>query len=364
MGLIGMVNLIVNEWRNLKWSELKFSHLNEAILVVGVFVAVLLVVIVLRFSKQNIPGRRTIVLPGILTNFRKSPFSFLRHLPVTLFWVGLPFFLVAFADPYVSFVKENTTYLGRRIVLVIDASGSMDGKFETKQLKAKDKKTFYTAVTAAEYFMELRIKGKYQDLIGLLEFGDESYVITPFTNDYQNILMSIKLIGEPEERARFTDKNTFIIKAINQSTELFKMFNFLNTSGNLMILISDGEDNQVMLGNRSLNDIVAEARQNKIPIYFIRTNYDKLFGAGNFSVPDELWKRAVEGTGGKFYVGANEDMIINALNDINSLTSGVINVNRYIIRQPRFVLFILIASILWTLALFLYFLLKSFRKFP
>lgn len=364
MSLIGPMNLVINQWSNLNWSELKFNHLNEAILIAVVFAAILLVVIVLRFSKQNIPGRRTIVLPGILTNFRKPRFNLWRHLPVALFWAGLLFFLVAFADPYAGFVKENTTYLGRRIVLIIDASGSMDGKFETKQLKAKDKKTFYTAVTAAEYFMELRIKGKYQDLIGLVEFGNEAYVITPFTNDYQNILMSIKLIGEPEERVRFTDNNTYIIRAINQGTELFKMFNFLNASGNLMILISDGEDNQVKLGNRSLNDIVAEARQNKIPIYFIRTNYDKFFGGGDFSVPDERWKKAVEGTGGKFYVGADEDMIINALNDINRLTSGVINVDRYVIRQPRFAPFILMASILWTLALSLYILLKSFRKFP
>ena len=39
--------------------------------------------------------------------------------------------------------------------------------------------------------------GRYRDLVSLIEFGNEAYVVTPFTSDYDNILLSISLIGDP-----------------------------------------------------------------------------------------------------------------------------------------------------------------------
>lgn len=370
-----MIEKIINEWRNLDWSNLKFGHINEAALVSVVFLAILFLGLAIRLMRNRIPGRRAIILPGVVSSFRKSPLKPLRHLPLVLFFLGLPFFIIALADPYDSFTKEEVIYPGRKIVLLIDASGSMSSNFETEKLKVKSKGRFYTAVAASEYFMQLRIKGKYKDLMGLIEFGSEAYVITPFTNDYENILMSIKLIGEPEERVRFTDSGTLIIKAINQGVGLFKAFDFLNAAGNAMIIISDGEDAAVVLDGEPIDNILEKARLNKIPIYFIRTAYDISFGymgyadeesnvISNYPLFDNQWKNAVEKTGGKFYVGANEKMVLDALNDIDKLSVGSVKTTRYSTRRPRFVPFLLASSVLWSSALFLYLLFRFFRKFP
>ena len=56
--------------------------------------------------------------------------------------------------------------------------------------------------------------GKYHDLIGLVEFGDEAYVVTPFTSDYENILLSLSLIGDWTEFMKFPDQGTTIGLAI------------------------------------------------------------------------------------------------------------------------------------------------------
>src|SRR6185369_1336100 len=48
--------------------------------------------------------------------------------------------------------------------------------------RAETDATFFTAVAAAERFLRLRINGKYRDLVALVEFGNEAYVVTPFTN--------------------------------------------------------------------------------------------------------------------------------------------------------------------------------------
>ena len=81
---------------------------------------------------------------------------------------------------------------------MIDASSSMLSSMPSSRLAkgAPNDAMFFTTVGAARYFVELRMKGKYRDLLALVEFGDQAYVITPFTTDYENILFSMSLIGD------------------------------------------------------------------------------------------------------------------------------------------------------------------------
>ena len=138
--------------------------------------------------------------------------SIVRHGALLLFLAGLPFFVLAFADPYSSLTHEQVSFPGRRIALMIDASSSMMARFPAAHLNAKapNEATFFTTVAAAETFIRQRMSGKYHDLIGLIEFGDEAYVVTPFTNDYDNILLSLSLIGDWTEFMKFPDQGTTI----------------------------------------------------------------------------------------------------------------------------------------------------------
>ena len=345
------------------WSSLKFERWDSAMLIALICGAVFISALIIKYSRKDIAGRKKIVLPAVLPIFRQSRLSFARHIPIALFLVGLPLFFIALADPYVSFIKEDVTYQGRRIAILLDASSSMNTIFVAEEkIKPKLALRFYTATATAEYFMQLRIKGKYKDLMALIEFGNESYVITPFTNDYQNILTSVKLISEPEEWGRFPDKSTTIIKAINQSVELFRIFDFLKASGNLIVLISDGEDSQNQFEGRPLDDILLEARKNNISIYFIRTNYEVPFSSATST--DTLWKNAVEKTGGKFYVAIDEASIIQAVTEIDKAATGSINVSRYSTKKPFFSIFVKAVLVLWGTACLLTLSLKYFRKFP
>src|SRR4029453_1412315 len=127
-----------------------------------------------------------------------------------------------------------------------DASARKMAPFPAAKLNAKapNEATFFTTVAAAEAFMRQRIAGKYHDLIGLIEFGDEAYVVTPFTTDYDNILLSLSLIGDWTEFMKFPDQGTTIGLAIEQSVELFRAFDFLDAAGNLMLIFSTGQDTQ------------------------------------------------------------------------------------------------------------------------
>jgi hypothetical protein len=73
-------------------------------------------------------------------------------------------------------------------------------------------------MAAAEYFIRVRMKGRYRDLIALEQFGNEAYVITPFTTDYENLLLSLKMISDVNEWQRFPDQGTIIMKAIDEGS--------------------------------------------------------------------------------------------------------------------------------------------------
>ena len=177
-----------------------------------------------------------------------------------------------------------------------------------------------------------------------VEVGNQAYVVTPFTSDYDNILLSISLIGDPVEFSMFPDQGTIIAKAIDQIIGLYKAFNFLDASGNIMVIFSDGEDTHNQLEDKNLDEVVQAAVDAHVPVYLVRTNYDKGFNEG---IPDRLWREAVEKAGGRFYVARDEASLLRALADIDRESVGAIQVRQYSTQQTRFAGFALAALVLW-----------------
>ena len=70
---------------------------------------------------------------------------------------------------------------------------------------------------------------------------------------------------------------------------------------------------------RTSNEILEGAQATKIPVYMIRTSYNKGLGA---VLPDDIWKPAVEATGGKFYPAGDEEAVLNAIKDIDTRSAG------------------------------------------
>ena len=344
--LRALVDTLAAEWRDVRVDGLQFVHRSEARLVLIALIGLTVIILLARTLRGRQLGRHSVVLPALLRAMPGSRASFLRHAPVPMFVAGLAFFTIAFADPYSPLVRREASFPGRRICLMVDASTSMRTPFTAASLNPRTATdaTFFTTVAAAERFVRLRMQGKYRDLLALVEFGNEAYVVTPFTHDYDNILLSISLIGDPTEFSMFPDQGTIIGRAIEEGTELFKAFNFLEATGNLMVVFTDGEDTRAMIGNRPLDDILQSAVAAGVPVYLVRANFDR--GRGQL-IPDELWIPAVQKTGGKFYAASDETTLLNAIADIDKAATGTIEVTQYSNQQPLFAIFALIAAALW-----------------
>jgi hypothetical protein len=234
-------------------------------------------------------------------------------------------------------------------------------KAEHLNQRAATDAAFFTTVAAAQRFVQMRMAKGYKDLLALIEFGNEAYVVTPFTNDYDNILLSISLIGDPIEFSLFPDQGTIIAKAIDQAIGIFKAFNFLDAAGNVMVIFSDGEDTRAIVEGRTLDQIVQASIDAKIPVYLVRTNYDR--GRGKV-IPDAMWIPAIEKTGGRFYAADSEAALLAAIADIDKISAGTIQTRLYSSQQSRFAVFAFAAAACWAAAVALKLTVPAFQKLP
>jgi hypothetical protein len=338
--------------------NLRFDDRGTPVFVLLIIVGLSLAAMTVRLLRET--SDRRLVLPAVLAR-RPSALPLVRHLPLLIAITAIPPFMLALADPFTALVEQRMIYPGRRIALLIDASSSMLKPFADEAPATRNRAAFFSSVNAAETFIRQRQAGQYRDVIALIEFGDEAYVITPFTTDYDNVLLAASLIGDWSEFMRFPNQGTKMAAAIQEGTKLFETFKFTQASGNLMIIFSDGEDTQVTLQGRRVEDIMKAAVASQIPVYLVRTNRDKREGD---LVPDQIWKPAVESTGGRFYAAANEQDVARAIEDIDRRSPGKIEVNRYATNERRFAPFALLAAALWSVALLLKLTVPIFRAFP
>jgi Ca-activated chloride channel family protein len=347
------------EWMRVRWSELQFAQARPAMVVFVVLLALSVMALLVRVARRS--RGASVALPAIVPAMARSRVSMTRHFPLVLFLLGVPLFAVALADPRTGFTQEEVSYPGRRIALLVDASTSMVLKFNTTSLNKQGDSVFFTAVAAAERFMKRRMDGPYRDLISLIQFGNEAYVVTPFTTDYENVMLSIRLISDPKEWGRFNDWGTTIVQGIDQGVQLFKAFDFVNASGNLMIIFTDGRDSELNRQGRPLDALVAESRLYRIPVYMIRTAHKLPFGRVE---QDKIWKPVIERTGGRFYAAYDEESILQALKEIDRLSPGKIDVREYSMQKPRYSGFALAAVGLWLVAAMMKLTVPVFRTFP
>ena len=352
----------VDEWSRTRWEDLRFSDARGAVLVCAALLAIVLLVLLVRAVQGRRAGRTHIALPALLPVMRVSPLSAARYAPVLLFVAGVPLFAVALADPAHRLHARGSVVPGppdRAARGRVDQHGH---ELQVHDLQDPGRVARSSPRSpAAESFIQRRMKGPYRDVVALIQFGNQAYVVTPFTTDYENVLLSVRLISDPREWGRFSDWGTTIIEGIDQATQLFKAFDFINASGNLMVVFTDGRDSELNRAEKPLDKLVNEARTLKIPVHMIRTAYNYRFG----EVPqDKIWKPVVERTGGRFYAAYDDESLSRALVDIDRLSPGRIETREYSVQRPRFSAYALAAVTLWMLAALLKLGVPVFRTFP
>src|SRR5262245_28436159 len=110
----------LQDWGEVRLADLQFWHRGEAQLALISILALAGLLLIGRSLLARQPGRHRLVVPAILASVGPSYLALVRHIPLTLFLIGLPFFALALADPFTALVTSDVTYPGRRISVMID----------------------------------------------------------------------------------------------------------------------------------------------------------------------------------------------------------------------------------------------------
>lgn len=157
--------------------------------------------------------------------------------------IGILFLVIALMDPLFGEEEIKVKREGIDIVYALDLSNSMDAQDVAPSRLDKAKKIISESVQ--------QLGG---DRVALIVFAADAYVISPLTNDYSAIQSYIN----SAETNLISQQGTNFGDVLVKSTELFEG---APTTGKLLVILSDGEDNE-----SSLSKAIDLAKQNKIHI--------------------------------------------------------------------------------------------------
>lgn len=165
---------------------------------------------------------------------------------VVMLSLGLLFSVIALMDPLYGEENVKIKREGIDIVYALDLSNSMYSEDVAPNRLEKAKKLILESTQ--------RLAG---DRIGLMIFASDAYSISPLTLDYNSIQAYIN-IASPE---LITHQGTNFSAIIKRAIEVF---DDAPTTSKLLVILSDGEDNE-----NSLKEAIQLAKENEINIITI-----------------------------------------------------------------------------------------------
>ena len=253
----------------------------------------------------------------------------LRHLPDALRVAGLALLVVAFARPQTWFHEEEVLTEGIDIMLALDVSGSM----RTEDFRPKNR------LLVAKDVVSQFVRGRRNDLIGMVAFAANAYTRCPLTLDY-GVLQD--LLTHTDFAAREED-GTAIGMGLATATARLKD---AHGKSKVIILLTDGRN------NRGQIDPLTGARLAQalgIKVYTIGIGKegeapypidDPLMGRRYIMVQadldEDVLKEIAGATGGEYFRATDTQSLKHIFDTIDRLERTEIRVHGYTRKADRF----------------------------
>jgi hypothetical protein len=175
--------------------DFRFSDAADAAVVCAVILSIALLVLLLRVARGRGPGRTHVAIPSVVPVMHRSSWRcFVICRSCSSCWACRASRWRWPIRRPASRAKRSRTGAAHRA-----AGGRLDQHghgLQVHAFKTQGESTFFTAVAGAEYFIKRRMNGPLPGPVALIQFGNQAYVVTPFTNDYENILLSVRLVSD------------------------------------------------------------------------------------------------------------------------------------------------------------------------
>jgi Ca-activated chloride channel family protein len=257
----------------------------------------------------------------------------LRNLPAVLRLAGLLLLLAAFARPQTGHREEEVLTEGIDIALAVDISGSM----RTEDFKPKNR------LEVAKDVVGQFVRGRRNDLIGLVVFAANAYTRCPLTLDYgvlQDLLAGVEIAPREEDGTAI---------GMGLATAVARLKDARGKS-KVIILLTDGRN------NRGQIDPVSGARLAQalgIKVYTIGVGTegeapypidDPILGRRYINVQadidEETLKAIADATGGRYFRATDARSLKSIFALIDSMEKTEIKVRGYTRHTENFAWFL------------------------
>ncbi len=267
----------------------------------------------------------------------KTPVSlFLRKCLIILRILAVSFFVFALARPQSGIKSTEISTEGIDIMLCLDTSGSM------KALDFKDKGKRATRLKVVKKVVGEFIRGRKNDRIGMVVFGEEAFTQCPQTLDYGVLLTLLDSV-----EIGMAGDSTSVGSAIGICTKRLKD---LKSKSKVIILLTDGRNNAGTINPLTAADI---AKTFNIKIYTIGAGtegeapflVDSFFGKQyvyqKVDLDEKSLKEIAEKTGGKYFRATNTEALKNIYEQIDKMERTEVKIKEYMEYKELFIFLVL-----------------------
>ena len=230
---------------------------------------------------------------------------------ITLMWLSL---ILAAAKPQWLGEPIEQQKAGRDLMIAVDLSGSM----ETEDFSQADGNPA-DRLTAVKAVLQQLANERAGDRLGLIVFGSNAYLQSPFTEDHRTWLMLLN-----ETRIRMAGPSTALGDAVGLAIKLFKA---AETENRVLLLLTDGNDTGSLVPPV---DAARVAAAEDIRIYPIAVGDPTAIGEEAIDL--DTLTRMAEVTGGQAFEALSSEDLVAVFKLLGTLEPNVFDSVKF---RPR-----------------------------
>ena len=271
-----------------------------------------------------------------LKRLKKSTSVFLRYVLLALRCLAIAFLVMALARPQSGTKASEVLTEGIDIVLCLDTSGSM----QALDFKWNDERQ--NRLQVVKKVVSDFIKGRKNDRIGMVVFGEEAFTQCPLTLDYGVILSFLDQV-----EIGMAGDSTAIGSALGTCVKRLKE---LESKSKVVILLTDGRNNAGGVSPGTAADIaktfniktytIGVGTEGEVP-FLVDTIFGKKYVYQRVDLDEDTLKEIAEITGGTYFRATNTRALEEIYKQIDKLEKTKVEVKEYMEYEELFGWFLL-----------------------
>ena len=273
---------------------------------------------------------------GVLQQLKSPATLLLRKGLIVLRCLAVILFVLAFARPQSGIKSTEITTEGIDIMLCLDTSGSM----QALDFKTEGKKG--TRLQAVKKVVNNFIRGRKNDRIGMVVFGQEAFTQCPLTLDYGVLLSLLDSV-----KIGMAGDSTAIGSALGICVKRLKD---LKSKSKVIILLTDGRNNSGTLGPATAAEVakayniktytIGVGSEGEAP-FLVDSFFGKQYVYQKVDLDEKTLKEIARVTDGKYFRATNTKALEKIYQQIDEMEKTEVKIKEYMEYEELFMYFLI-----------------------